>query len=75
MNWPELLKDLRARGWTQVRLAERLGLAQSTLSELSQGKTEPRYSNGAALVALHSSGERPPESASEPEAPEPAKAL
>jgi transcriptional regulator with XRE-family HTH domain len=59
MNWVELIADLRSRGWTQNRLADRLGVAQSAISELGSGKTaDPRFTTGDALRALHQSGER-----------------
>lgn len=60
MNWPQLLAELRKRGWTQTLLAERLGIAQSAISELGSGVIkDPRYATGAALWALHASGDVP----------------
>lgn len=54
MNWQNILDDLRRAGWTQVQIAERCGVVQSTISSLSRAGTEqPIYPLGAALVALH----------------------
>ena len=61
MNWPELLETLRQRGWTQVLLARRLGVAQSHISDLKCGvATDTKHSTGEALKALLLSGERAP---------------
>ena len=62
MNWPELIKQLQARGLTQVELARRCGVAQSTVSDLAGGRTKsPSFELGAALVKL--SQEAPPKQA------------
>lgn len=56
VDWTELLKRLKDRGWTQTQIADHVGAAQSTISELSNGKAkEPRYSVAAALIALDAS--------------------
>lgn len=61
MNWPELIDSLRERGWTQALLSERLGIAQSAISDLRRGATaDPKHSTGEALRALEESGELPP---------------
>jgi predicted transcriptional regulator len=61
MNWPAIVETLRKRGWTQVLLAQKLGVVQSAISDLSTGGTkDPTHSTGSALVALHDSGELPP---------------
>ena len=42
-------------------LAQKLGVVQSAISDLSTGGTkDPKHSTGSALVALHDSGELPP---------------
>lgn len=62
MNWPELLEALRKRGWTQALLADRLGIAQSAVSDLRRGATkDPKHSTGESIRALLESGEMPPE--------------
>ncbi len=59
-NWTAILEDLRARGWTQVKLAERIGCAQASISDLARGATtDPGYRFGEALLALHVSGKGP----------------
>ena len=64
MDWPEIIKELRDRGWTQALLSERLNLAQSAISELGTGKTvDPRFTTGCALHSLYRSGERPEQAA------------
>lgn len=63
MNWTELLADLRAAGYTQTKLAKLLKTGQSTLSELSSGKTtNPSFELGNALVAIHTRVMSRPES-------------
>lgn len=54
MNWPQLLIDLSARGYTQPEIAKRCGCSQSMISDLSRGKTlDPRFSLGLALRQMH----------------------
>jgi transcriptional regulator with XRE-family HTH domain len=68
MNWPELIKQLQARGLTQAELARRCGVAQSTVSDLSGGRTKsPSFELGAALVRLHKETE-PSQPGCKPEA-------
>ena len=72
MDWPNVIDTLRKRGWTQVLLAARLGVAQSAVSDLGRGVTkEPKYSVGLALADMLESGEAPQASP----APEPAAAV
>lgn len=60
MNWPAILETLRERGWTQALLSERLGIAQSALSDLKRGDTkDPKHSTGEALRQLLDSGAKP----------------
>lgn len=60
MQWKNLLADLKSRGWTQVQIAARVGVSQSTISELSRGEVkDPSYGLGRALEDLHASGELP----------------
>ena len=61
VDWPELIKRLQSRGWTQVQIAQHVGALQSTISELRNGKAkEPRYSVASALIALDASQLSPP---------------
>lgn len=67
MDWKALLAELKERGWTQLLLASELGVSQSSISDLSNGKTtNPSYTLGRGLHEIHESG-RPPE----PRVPEP----
>jgi transcriptional regulator with XRE-family HTH domain len=53
MNWPDLIKRLQAQGLTQVEVARRCGVAQSTVSDLAGGRTKsPGFELGAALLRL-----------------------
>jgi hypothetical protein len=53
MDWPATISKLLKNGWTQVRLAEHCNCAQSTISDLSSGKTKhPSYPVGKELESL-----------------------
>lgn len=63
-DWKQLLEDLKARGWTQKALADEVGAAQSTISDLYRGITDqPTYGIGRALELLHESNRVPEEKA------------
>lgn len=52
--WPSIIKDLLDSGLTQARVAELIGVAQTTISEMANGRIkEPGWSKGQALLALH----------------------
>lgn len=54
MNWNEIVADIKRTGMTQAEIADKIGVAVGTLSELCSGKvSEPKWSKGAALLALH----------------------
>jgi predicted XRE-type DNA-binding protein len=54
MDWKKLLQDLADARVTQVQIAERCGVKQSTVSELARGVTkEPQFSFGSKLQAMH----------------------
>lgn len=56
MDWKKLIADLQAVGVTQVQMAAHCGCAQTTISDIVNGRTRrPRYEIGAALITLHSS--------------------
>ena len=53
MDWKKLIADLQALGITQVQMAERCNCAQTTISDIRNGRIEnPRYEIGAALVSM-----------------------
>lgn len=61
MDWTALMARLKDRGWTQVALAQRLGVSQSTLSDLHRGDVkDPRYSLAARLIDLDATAEVAP---------------
>lgn len=51
--WPQILRLLQSCGYSQSKLAELVGVDQSTICRLADGRApEPRYSVGEALIAL-----------------------
>lgn len=51
--WPQIIRVLKAHGFSQYTLAERVGVDQSTICRLGDGRApEPRYSVGRALISL-----------------------
>ena len=55
MNWQTVITEIKSRlGITQVQLAKRVGVAQTSISELERGIVkDPRYTTGNALMELH----------------------
>ena len=54
MDWNQIVTEIKDAGLTQAQIAERIGVSAGTLSELCSGKViEPKWSKGAALLALH----------------------
>lgn len=53
MNWPALISDIQAAGWSQPQIAAECHCAQSTISDLAGGRTkDPRYTIGERLKQL-----------------------
>lgn len=52
VDWPKVVRDLQAAGLSQSDQANRIGVTRSSVSMWALG-VEPRYSAGAALLALH----------------------
>lgn len=56
MNWKNVIADIQRHGqMTQPQIAKAVGCSQTTVSELSIGKSkdrQPNYQLGAALIAL-----------------------
>lgn len=51
--WPQIIKALKTKGYSQYDLAARTGIDQSTICRLGDGRSrEPRYSVGKALIEL-----------------------
>jgi len=54
MDWYKIVLEIKKTGMAQAEIAEIIGVATGTLSELCSGKvTEPKWSKGDALLALH----------------------
>lgn len=54
MDWNKIVTEIKDAGLTQALIAEHIGVSAGTLSELCSGKvTEPKWSKGDALLALH----------------------
>ncbi len=51
-KWSEVVARLTASGWTQKEIAAAAGTSQSVISDMSRDEFEPRYSIGAAVLAL-----------------------
>jgi len=53
MNWQKIIQDLGAKKVTQKQMAAACGCSQTSISEVSVGKTmDPRSSIGLALIKL-----------------------
>lgn len=51
--WPQIIKLLKESGFSQQTLAERVGVDQSTICRLGDGRApEPRYSVGTRLIEM-----------------------
>lgn len=60
MDWAKIIEELKRRGWTQKDLAAELNVAQSSVSDLANGKTRsPAYQVGRQLELLHASNRVP----------------
>lgn len=54
MDWNKIVTEIKESGLTQAEIADAIGVATGTLSELCSGKVgEPKWSKGDALLALH----------------------
>jgi transcriptional regulator with XRE-family HTH domain len=75
MDWKQTLAQLAEAGLTQVQIAERCGVAQSTISALARGETRsPSFELGAALQKLLADLPAPEVNADRVDAPTPAAA-
>lgn len=54
MDWHKIVTEIKESGLTQAEIADAIGVATGTLSELCSGKvSEPKWSRGDALISLH----------------------
>lgn len=59
-DWPRVARELRARGWTPLLVAARIGCGIAAVARLFDGEVDdPAHSLGAALLKLHARGELP----------------
>lgn len=59
MNWPALISEIQAAGWSQPQIAAECQCAQSTISDLAGGRTkDPRYTIGQKLKQLADTARR-----------------
>lgn len=52
-NWEQILEDLRLAKWTTYKVAHALGKKWETVDAWKNGSSEPRHSEGEALLKLH----------------------
>lgn len=52
MPWPAILADIYAKACTRYRVAQILGVGESTVQGWEDG-SEPRHAMGVAIIALH----------------------
>jgi len=56
MDWNKIVAEIKETGLTQAQIADEIGVAVGSLSELCTGKvSEPKWSRGDALLELHAS--------------------
>ncbi|MNY49821.1 hypothetical protein D3C86_1852820 [compost metagenome] len=55
MDWKNLISDLQAMGWTQVRIAKAMGdKPQSWVADICKGRyRDLKWSDGERLIKLH----------------------
>jgi len=54
MDWNKIVSEIKETGLTQAQIADEIGVAVGSLSELCSGKvSEPKWSRGDALLSLH----------------------
>ena len=54
MDWNKIVAEIKETGLTQAQIADEIGVAVGSLSELCTGKvSEPKWSRGDALISLH----------------------
>ena len=57
--WPQIIRLLKAQGFSQRKLAEKAGVDQSTICRIADGSLpEPRYSAAVALIDLAGGADR-----------------
>lgn len=52
MNYENIKKLRKARGWTQTELGEKIGVSKNSISAWEQGKSEPKGESLSKLADL-----------------------
>lgn len=66
MDWKKMVSELSDAGYTQVRIAQELGKAQSWVADVAKGRyADLKWSDGQKLIAFHrtATGQIPAEQA------------
>jgi transcriptional regulator with XRE-family HTH domain len=54
VDWNKIVAEIKETGLTQAQIADAIGVSAGTLSEICSGKvSEPKWSRGDALLAIH----------------------
>jgi hypothetical protein len=53
VDWPQLLRELSAKGVTRMVLAEVCDRSDRTVGDWKNRGSTPRYEDGATILALH----------------------
>jgi predicted transcriptional regulator len=54
VNWKSLVNDLRGAGYSQARIAEEMGKAQSWVADIWRGRyADLKWNDGQKLIELH----------------------
>lgn len=53
LPWRQIFDDMKAAGYAYSKQATMMGTPWSTYQDWMAGKTEPRYSHGVAILAMH----------------------
>lgn len=54
MDWNKVISSIKASGMTQEQIAQNIGVASGTLSDLYNGNiAEPKWSKGNELLRLY----------------------
>lgn len=55
MDWKKMISELSGAGYTQARIAQELGKAQSWVADVAKGRyADLKWSDGQKLIAFHS---------------------
>ena len=52
-DWQRIIFDLKRAGFSEDKIAKKIGWNKTSLNRLKNGTHEPRYSLGQSLLDLH----------------------